>query len=86
MVDPMMERSGNGQYAKLANSLSTVMAKEYESKSISAPSVITRQVMKAVRANKPKTRYAAGKYACTLLFSRKWLSDRMFDRMITSML
>jgi NAD(P)-dependent dehydrogenase (short-subunit alcohol dehydrogenase family) len=41
-------------------------------------------VLKAVRADTPRTRYAAGKYAKPMMFIRKWFSDRMFDRMVLS--
>ena len=32
------------------------------------------------------TRYAAGKYAKSLLFLRRWVSDRAFARVIGSMI
>ena len=49
------------------------------------PSVIANAIVKALRAKRPKTRYAAGQYAKPLLFLRWLLSDRMFDRLISRM-
>ena len=49
------------------------------------PSVIANAILKALRAKRPRTRYAAGQYAKPLLFLRWLLSDRMFDRLISRM-
>ena len=48
----------------------------------SPPSVIADVVLKAVRARRPKTRYAAGRFAKPTLLFRKLASDRMFDRLL----
>jgi len=37
---------------------------------------------KAVAARRSKTRYAVGKYVRQLIATRKWLGDRVFDRII----
>lgn len=86
MIGPMIERSGKGPYKPMVDAMSAMLKKEYDNKAGSPPSVITNLLMKAVRSKKPKTRYYGGKYACTMLFIRKWFSDRLFDKMITSML
>jgi hypothetical protein len=44
--------------------------------------VVARTIVRAVTARRPKTRYATGGGARTILFLRKILSDRMFDRLI----
>ena len=46
--------------------------------------IATKQYAKAVAANKPKTRYAAGSGAKAVLFLRSILSDRMFDELMLS--
>ena len=51
----------------------------------SPSSVIANAILKALRAKRPKERYAAGQYAKSLLFLRWLLSDRMFDRIIRRM-
>ena len=52
----------------------------------SPPSVIADTIAKAIRVNRPKTRYVPGQYAKPLLLLRRLLSDRMFDRLIARML
>lgn len=86
MTRPMIDRSGHGPYAPIVNALVKAMEKEYKAGSSSPPSVITKLVLKAIRAKTPKTRYAGGKYAFTLLFIRRWLGDRIYDRAIMSIL
>jgi NAD(P)-dependent dehydrogenase (short-subunit alcohol dehydrogenase family) len=44
--------------------------------------VVARTIVRAVTARRPKTRYATGGGARTILFLRKILPDRMFDRLI----
>ena len=48
----------------------------------SSPTVIADVVLKAVRAKRPRTRYAAGRFAKPTLLFRKLASDRMFDRLL----
>lgn len=49
-----------------------------------AAGVITSLVDKAVHARKPKTRYVAGAYAKPMMFMRKYLGDRTFDKILMS--
>jgi len=81
----MMERSGKGAYANLVQTLVKTFDAEFNKGGDSEPKVITDLIFKAVRARKPKTCYAAGKYSGSLLFIRKWFSDRTFDKAIMSM-
>jgi hypothetical protein len=48
----------------------------------SPPKVIADAVARAVTARRPRTRYAVGLGAKPILFARRVLSDRGFDRMI----
>jgi len=48
--------------------------------------VIVDLVRKAIEAKKPKTRYHGGYMAGLVLFMRKVLPDRMFDKMLMSQL
>ena len=48
----------------------------------SSPTVIADVVLKAIRAKRPRTRYAAGRFAKPTLLFRKLASDRMFDRLL----
>ena len=84
-AENLKETSGSGPYAEAANKMATGMADMYSSDKLSEPSVIAQVILKAVTSRKPKTRYAAGYMSRTVLFLRRWLSDRMFDRVIRSM-
>jgi hypothetical protein len=44
-----------------------------------SPSVVAKTIVQAVQAKRPKTRYATGGMAGTMLFMRRVLSDRAFD-------
>ncbi|HWT97564.1 MAG TPA: oxidoreductase [Terriglobales bacterium] len=74
--------STTGAYANLVQGFRKALARQ---RRMSPPSVISDVILTALRARKPKTRYHRGMYSGPLLFLRRWLSDRMFDRLITAM-
>lgn len=78
--------SKNGEYADLAQVVSKVMKVANTPEQSSPPSTIAKVISKAIGANKPKTRYSAGKMAAQTLFFRKWFSDRFFDKTIMNMM
>lgn len=80
----LLKRSAGGPYAKLAQAVASSIANTYGKGTGSPGTVIADVVSRAVKARRPKTRYAAGKYATMLLTMRRWLSDRAFDRLILS--
>lgn len=82
VLAPMLERSGSGPYAKMANAVASAAQAGERRGGGSDPQVIVRLMLEAVRARKPRTRYVGGQYARPLLFIRKWFGDRIFDRMI----
>ncbi len=84
MLAPMMERSGNTAYSAMAKKMAEMAKTSYEKGMASEPAVIANVVSQAVKAKNPKTRYVAGKLAKPLLFLRKYLGDRIFDKIITS--
>jgi len=84
MVGPMLERSGQGAYADLASKLANATRASYESGGGSPASLIAGLIAKSIRARRPRTRYAAGQYAKPLIAVRKWLGDRVFDRVVLS--
>lgn len=85
MTQPMIDRSGNGPYKPMVDSLSKAVKESYGKPNAgSPPTVIAAVISDAVKARKPKTRYARGKMAGILLKMRKWLSDRAFDKAIMS--
>ncbi len=80
----ILERSGDGPYAKVAQSVAASMERSYGHGRGTDPGVIADVVGDAVKSPRPKTRYAAGKYAKMMIWVRKWLGDRAFDRLIKS--
>jgi len=78
------ERSKNGPYEKIANGVVKSMQASYGQNRGTSPDVIADTVSKAIASSRPKTRYAVGAYAKPMIWIRKWLGDRIFDRMIKS--
>jgi hypothetical protein len=85
MIGPLLKRSGNSAYARMAQRVAKGSQNSYSSRNVSPPSVIADTIADALRARRPKTRYAAGALARPILFLRRLLSDRLFDRLIGSM-
>ncbi len=87
MNQPMLDRSADGPYEAMAKALDKAGKEAYEKKGRhSGPEVIANTISKAIAASRPKTRYASGAMAGLLLFLRKWLSDRGFQKMLMSQL
>jgi short-subunit dehydrogenase len=85
MMAPMMERSGQGPYAKLAQAINNATKESYQDpKSSSPPSVIADAISKAIAAKKPKTRYRTGKLAKPMVFLRVFGGDKLFDKAVMS--
>lgn len=82
-ADHLRKTSGSGVYAVDANKAADGMLKTYSGNRLSPPSVIADAIVQAATAIKPRTRYAAGFGAKPVLFMRRWLSDRAFDKFIT---
>ena len=80
----LLKRSGTGPYAKLRQAVAKSTRDAYGQGRGTDPSVIADVVSKAVKQTRPRTRYAAGKYAQPMIRMRAWLGDRMFDRVIMS--
>ncbi len=84
MYEPMLEYSGNGAYADLANALAKATKATYEPSSASPPSVISDAISQAIKSDNPKTRYRVGKFAKPMVWIRNFLGDRIFDRAVMS--
>ncbi|HEY6632835.1 MAG TPA: oxidoreductase [Rhizobiaceae bacterium] len=80
----LLDRSGAGPYAAVAQSVAASMDRSYGRGQGTDPKVIADVVGDAVRSPRPRTRYAAGKYARLMIGARTWLGDRAFDRLIKS--
>lgn len=82
LMNPMLERTGDGPYKKMAESVASATKASYEKNGGSPPTVISNTISKIINTKKPKTRYVAGKFASMLLFIRKWFGDRAFDKAV----
>jgi NAD(P)-dependent dehydrogenase (short-subunit alcohol dehydrogenase family) len=78
----LLQMSGNTAYGKIAQNHARMLATADTSNLASPPDVVARTIARAVSTQRPKTRYATGGGARTILFLRRILSDRMFDRLI----
>ena len=74
--------SKNGPYASSLQKIIKSTGEMVEKGQLSNPIVITKLIDKAVHSKKPKTRYVAGAYAKPLMFMRKYLGDRAFDKIL----
>jgi short-subunit dehydrogenase len=78
----MMRVSGHTAYASLARGVDKMYATL--GKDASEPLVIAKLIKEGIEAKNPKTRYAGAAGAKMMLFFRKILSDKQFDRLIMS--
>lgn len=76
----MTRVSGNSEYSSLAKGVINMYAKV--EKDAADPIVIAKLVKQGIEATHPKTRYVGASGAKMMLFFRKILSDKMFDKMI----
>lgn len=82
MLQPMIDRSGEGPYAELTKKVVKGIKDTYHSNRASHPSVIANCVSKAVNSKRPKTRYRAGFMAKPAVFIRTFLGDRVWDWLV----
>ncbi len=80
----LLKVSGNTDYKVLAQKHTNMFAKA--DKAGSPPIVVARTIVKAITTSHPKTRYATGGGAKPILFMRRLLSDRMFDKLMLGMM
>jgi NAD(P)-dependent dehydrogenase (short-subunit alcohol dehydrogenase family) len=81
-LDGMLGRKGVGAYDEVTQRVVNVTRASYGQGTGTKPEVIARVISKAVKARRPKTRYAAGRYAKLMIGVRKWFGDRAFDGLI----
>jgi len=80
----LLKISGNTDYKTLAAKHAKML--EMADQKGSLPIVVARTIVKAAICRRPKTRYATGGGAKIILFVKKLLSDRMFDRLMLAMM
>lgn len=82
-AEHLKETSAGGAYAEKAAETANYLIKMYsEETKLSSPEAVAKVIVKAALKKKPKTRYATGYMAKPVLFARRWVSDRLFDRII----
>jgi NAD(P)-dependent dehydrogenase (short-subunit alcohol dehydrogenase family) len=72
--------SGESAYAGLTEKFRKLQSGQHK---LPPPRVISDLIVRALNAKHPKTRYHAGLLAGPMLFMRRHLSDRLFDRLIS---
>jgi short-subunit dehydrogenase len=80
----LIKVSGNTDYKTLAHKHAKMLA-DADQKG-SEPIVVAKTILKATLSNNPKTRYATGGGAKIILFVRKILTDKMFDKLMLSLM
>jgi NAD(P)-dependent dehydrogenase (short-subunit alcohol dehydrogenase family) len=79
--ESLIKYSGNGHYREGASAHAKMMDQGHKGSIPAQPSVVARTIVQAVQSRNPRTRYATGGLAGTMLFMRRVLSDRAFDAM-----
>jgi len=80
----MLKTSGDTAYGELTRKQAKMF--ERADKMGSKPIVVAKTIVKAITTARPKTRYETGGGAKAILFARRILSDRMFDKVMLSMM
>jgi short-subunit dehydrogenase len=80
----LIKVSGNTDYRTLANKHANMLSRA--DKYGSLPLVVAKTILRAALAKRPKTKYSTGGGAKIILFLRKILSDKMFDRLMLGMM
>jgi NAD(P)-dependent dehydrogenase (short-subunit alcohol dehydrogenase family) len=75
----LLDRSGHTAYGSQAEAHARMLASGDTSSLASPPDVVATTIARALRARRPRTRYATGGGARTILLLRRLLSDRGFD-------
>lgn len=78
-ADHLEQSAKNGAYETQANKAASGMRKQYSSKMLSDPKVISNAISKAVNSSHPKTRYLVGFGAKPLVFAKTILPTKLFD-------
>lgn len=85
-ADSVLSVSGQTAYADQARMVGNLLnAADSNPRLVSPPEVIANAVGKAATARRPRTRYAVGGGAKPILFLRRVLSDRAYDRLTVAM-
>jgi hypothetical protein len=76
-LDTLLQASGHNVYGPQADEKRALFLGAADS--ASDPGVVAREIVKAIQATRPKTRYAVGAYAKPMVFMSTFLPDRFND-------
>jgi NAD(P)-dependent dehydrogenase (short-subunit alcohol dehydrogenase family) len=80
----LLKVSGNSAYQDLARKHARMF--ETADKRGASPKVVAKTIERAIRSSNPRTRYASGGGAKPILFLRRILSDKQFDKIMLSLM
>ena len=83
--DNLLQYSGTTAYAAQAQMHARMFEAADKSNMASPPEVVAATISKALRARRPRTRYATGGGAGVILALRRFMTDRGFDRLMRMM-
>jgi len=86
MAGPLIERSGASAYAPVIRRMMSRGERYTRPGAMSPPSVVAATIVRALRARRPRTRYPVGRLARPAIAIRKWLGDRIYDRIVNAAL
>jgi short-subunit dehydrogenase len=75
------DKARKGPYKRIVKALESTAAGGIKG---SPPSLISNTIQRIINSEKPKIRYLVGKMAKFLVYTRKLLGDRLYDRIIMS--
>ncbi len=84
-ADSLLKTSGDTAYGPDARNYAGFLTGAAAGRVGSPPDVVAGTILGAIRARRPRTRYATGGGARGILFLRRVLSDRMFDGLMRRM-
>jgi NAD(P)-dependent dehydrogenase (short-subunit alcohol dehydrogenase family) len=78
-IGSAQQYSGQGAYGPLVASM---LKSPTLQRKMPPPKIITDLLLKALKSKRPRTRYHGGEMASLILFLKRFLPDRMLDRLI----
>lgn len=78
----LREISDSGAYRERCGHYAKALEQTYQGSSLSSPNLIAHTIYKAITAKSPKTRYLVGFMARPMLYAKRLLGDKLFDKII----
>lgn len=78
----LKKTSGSGAYKSFANRTAKNLKEMYSGNNLTKADVIAETISRAIKSKKPKTRYLVGHGAKLSVFVKRYVSDRLYDKII----